>query len=865
MSIIEWNDFLASTDLKNDSRIDNESKHSLHIDNDGNIYKNIKEDPQSIAIVQTQKLTEKKVQEITQEKLRKQNLYLGSSDHSEWIHHRTISDQTTTPQETDKKVSQASLKGQKKVKETKLQRALSLEFQVELNIFFNSIDILSFEADIKLKKFIINEIEKLSQNKLTKYDRKNISEYLECLNNYRNDYYKCVTLIKEIKCKTREFILNYSKKLQENYSDYKAVSLLDWIHIIKGYPDDCIGLNGHQVIIFERENPGKLTCRLLTYEEIEQITTEKMTNADQATTLQALTVLEKLKMKKSEEKSSALSKISDLTQEEESEEKTQKSQDRPQIIGIQTRDFLENSPFWKEKNSNFKEKGVNLLADHIISRIENLCEIQLNSLEKGVLKVQCQKWAKKYQKEQITIENIKNEINELLLHCQNYLSYSLLNFDSWINYIKPFKIFEPRIQAAFFARFFSLCSFDEAFFQGLNSLTRQIDFSAANKFLVKKACRVLEGETLTFSQKIKIIKKIIGNFKHSIYLLLTRLKQNKEEIMVCFNIKDFKIKKIKPLGDETHNRNIGPLKVVFEEGKTIVYKPRSLLPEAVITGTKESVFAKARLCRSYREWKEDFKTGELLSTYMVLNRGNYGFCEYLENKQEDNTIKRKHLKEYVLKFFLLDKFAHIFGMSDLHADNLITMRVCPFLSDLEVIMLPTESKMYATHLLEGPMAGLYWFPQNEKGTNKVWIIYGKGEIPQCDSSDCQSIRKTIATDGDNSKEKTKIQAILSENQDEITQAKLILNKEKHRFILIPTDDLRNLLLFWNKENALKKFKEFLKLCAEMWGAQLLKNVDDFIDQQFSNDFDNNDVPVFYIDGSKNIYYSNKIIAKIESC
>lgn len=287
-----------------------------------------------------------------------------------------------------------------------------------------------------------------------------------------------------------------------------------------------------------------------------------------------------------------------------------------------------------------------------------------------------------------------------------------------------------------------------------------------------------------------------------------------------------------------------------------------MLPEQIITGRGESIFAKVKTSESYQEWKKEFKTGEMLSTYTVLNKSGYGYCEYLENKQEENTIKRKYLREYVLKLFLLNEFATTFGMSDLHFDNLFACFLCPLLTDLEVIMLPTDSERYATHLLDGSNAGLYWATPNEKGTNKVWISYGKGAPPQSDCSDCGEIRDEIRANYENSKEKKNIEAILKESHHEISQAKSILNQEKHRLVLIPTQDLSGLLKNWNKEGALKQFKEWLKTAINNWDAHLQDNIDQFINNQFLNDFNNNDVPIFHIDHLRNIYYGNRIIAQI---
>ena len=125
---------------------------------------------------------------------------------------------------------------------------------------------------------------------------------------------------------------------------------------------------------------------------------------------------------------------------------------------------------------------------------------------------------------------------------------------------------------------------------------------------------------------------------------------------------------IEALGDETHNGGKIPLLFIFESGKSIVYKPRSMLPEQVICGKEDSVFAEAGL-----------------GTYQVVCQedrdGEYGYSQRLRNDVKKMSIE--DLQKYYDQFELIDEVCGALTASDMHGGNFITEDGIPYFIDVE--------------------------------------------------------------------------------------------------------------------------------------------------------------------------------------
>ncbi|MGZ3733047.1 MAG: DUF4135 domain-containing protein, partial [Parachlamydiaceae bacterium] len=290
-------------------------------------------------------------------------------------------------------------------------------------------------------------------------------------------------------------------------------------------------------------------------------------------------------------------------------------------------------------------------------------------------------------------------------------------------------------------------------------------------------------------------------------------------------------------------------------------KPRSMLAEEVVVG-QEGLFSSIINSPDYKVWQQTFKYDRLLSNYTVLNKGKYGYCQFIENKKNENTIDIQDIDEYVIRFFLLERIAFELGMADLHAGNIIVCMLCPTLIDGEVVMIPRFNKSYVTDLLgDYDRAGVLPHPEEH---NQIWIV------EELSPSEVRGLVKsaylTILENQGNrihQEDQKAIKKIIRNNQKSIEKAKNLLESEHHRFVLISTEQLNYLISGrLSFEDALNELYVCIKMGLEKWGGNFEEINKESVKQQFEKDFFNNDTPIFYISSKGIIYYSTAHIGKV---
>ncbi len=151
--------------------------------------------------------------------------------------------------------------------------------------------------------------------------------------------------------------------------------------------------------------------------------------------------------------------------------------------------------------------------------------------------------------------------------------------------------------------------------------------------------------TVSGSVKESLIDRVCDHFSTFIMETKERVERDvSENRLIDFEIPpSTSMRAIYPLGEETHNKGKIPLLIRFDHGKSVIYKPRSMKPERLLCHVEGSVFQKAEL-----------------GTYRVVCSAcdSYGYCELIENKEEENRIStRDELKEYMMRFCLMDSIA----------------------------------------------------------------------------------------------------------------------------------------------------------------------------------------------------------------
>lgn len=368
------------------------------------------------------------------------------------------------------------------------------------------------------------------------------------------------------------------------------------------------------------------------------------------------------------------------------------------------------------------------------------------------------------------------------------------------------------------------------------------------KFLTKKLTDILISDRDIKANKY-IVTNVLSNLEESFNTLLNRINQDRGIIKTILNFDVDQINLVDFLGDETHNKNIGALKLSSDKA-AIMYKPRSMAAENFICNSNNSLFS--QLNTIIRSSKLPFPKEEL-GTYTILDQGAYGYCQFLENNLEENMINSKEeVVDYIKKIYLLEIFAKQIGLADLHQDgNVFVVNKCPVVTDGEAVLQPLHS-MYNTALLSGTNAGL-----KPKKANRIFDKEGK----LVSALEMYPILKSLIEDKEF---QTAIEKLLEDNAVKkcIITCKEQLSASRHRLVFQNTQDLKKLIDAPDPIEASENFLGVLQAELAKYCSQLNQNHIENIRNKFIEDFQNNDVPVFYVDKDRCVYYYNILIAEI---
>jgi hypothetical protein len=368
-----------------------------------------------------------------------------------------------------------------------------------------------------------------------------------------------------------------------------------------------------------------------------------------------------------------------------------------------------------------------------------------------------------------------------------------------------------------------------------------------NNYLFKKLSNIADNVRIDTERQEKIILQVQYDFTKLIEEVIERVTQNKDLLQEQLGIPESQtLVLVECLGDESHNHGKIALKLVFNDSKSIVYKPRSLLAEHILCNKTNSVFKMANL-----------------GTYTTVDLGNYGYQEYLENIQEENTMTSPELVEYMKDISTTEKICKQLRISDLHCENVVTCKKKMFLIDLEVYLVPIEIVTETeTGLLETNHGGGEFFNdyQGYCSHNQIWL---------------NDKKKPTGVTFENLKEKYEVEFI---SQDKIKLSKEVMegiNNAKQklklipgRLVLIETNDINPLI---NAGNPYNEYRDLIIIyLKEFFDENILitshlsdSHTTERIIKAFQEDFLHNDVPIFYYNSiNKIITYHDITIGSI---
>jgi len=317
------------------------------------------------------------------------------------------------------------------------------------------------------------------------------------------------------------------------------------------------------------------------------------------------------------------------------------------------------------------------------------------------------------------------------------------------------------------------------------------------------------------------------------------------------------IREIIPLGDESHYEGKIPLKITFSDGKSIVYKPRSMLPEQVLFDSAEGLFKEVGF-----------------GTYAVVcntdEGGHYGYADFIENRVdiEENTVKTpEDLHRYVEKLCVLDQIGEILGLSDFHNKNIMTQGLDPKVIDAEVYLTPpgVETGMWDNCFGHG--AGVIF----DAGTGTDKKYEGTNRIGFDSSFPKRNLFKYTMTEENLRKvgiDRSEIQSgcvISKKVGSAIEAAKEKLQTLPGRFVLIDTKALNDQMRSLDPTDS-DSVEDLVKLIrhsvSDFKGIEFAEDSVGAIRDQIKKDALHNDVPAFCHDSTRQeILYNGIVIGK----
>ena len=190
---------------------------------------------------------------------------------------------------------------------------------------------------------------------------------------------------------------------------------------------------------------------------------------------------------------------------------------------------------------------------------------------------------------------------------------------------------------------------------------------------------------------------------------------------------------------DTHNNGENVAIVCTDNGKKVVYKPRTV--------AGEHAFNKL-LC-----WLNEQGVKCRLEGVGLVNRNEYGWQEFVEYKGE---LSREEAKEYYYKCGIFLGLFHVLGTTDIHYENVIVNGATPVFVDLETLVGVSKNAKCSTVLETNLIPGI----RNN-------IVYDFDYSGMCGRGNVSSKIKTISVINPRTDEMRieNVESIISENKN----------------------------------------------------------------------------------------------------
>ncbi|MFF2444983.1 type 2 lanthipeptide synthetase LanM family protein [Priestia megaterium] len=183
---------------------------------------------------------------------------------------------------------------------------------------------------------------------------------------------------------------------------------------------------------------------------------------------------------------------------------------------------------------------------------------------------------------------------------------------------------------------------------------------------------------------------------------IDRYSQDFDEMESYFHLYNEKISTITTDLGDTHQQGNTVVKINYESGKQLIYKPKTLI-------------ATERF-HKFVDWINNKNEIIPLKYHKVLNKNTHGWEELIENKP---CKSKDELKDYYKRFGAIICVIHLLRGCDLHLENIIASGNSPYIIDLETIFhqyipfdLPKNAELIAKDNLTSSVLGTALLPMS---------------------------------------------------------------------------------------------------------------------------------------------------------
>lgn len=181
-----------------------------------------------------------------------------------------------------------------------------------------------------------------------------------------------------------------------------------------------------------------------------------------------------------------------------------------------------------------------------------------------------------------------------------------------------------------------------------------------------------DSRILSLLSDYPVLARNICESMHSILdnmlLVIDRLLDDRKIIEQKFQIQCNNLNNIEPLGD-SHNGGKFVLKITFDSGDSIIYKPRDL---AIDEGFNRVLV-----------WLNEKVNNKLFEVMKIINKQDYGWQQFITYKE---CRSEKEIENFYIRQGKFLGVMYVLNATDMHMENVIAHGEHPFYVDLESLL-----------------------------------------------------------------------------------------------------------------------------------------------------------------------------------